>query len=232
MRHQHRGGRVTEHDIDELLELLWTLKERKIDSLGEVLRISEQENPREIIEVMEKEALIEIKDDKISLTKKGDAMARSIIRRHRIAEVLLSQIFELSDEDVHAEACKFEHILGPDVTESVCTFLGHPPVCNHGNPIPRGRCCRRFKREMKPLVLPLTELSPGEDARIVFIAPKEHKRLDKLTTFGVVPGSTIKLHQKTPSFIIKIGETDLAIDMDIAKEIYVRRAENGDNRKR
>jgi DtxR family Mn-dependent transcriptional regulator len=221
-----------EHDIDELLELLWTLKERNVDSLSEVLRISEQENPREIIGTMEKEALVEIKDDKISLTKNGDAMARSIIRRHRIAEVLLSQIFELSDEDVHAEACKFEHILGPDVTESVCTFLGHPPVCNHGNPIPKGRCCRRFTREMRPLVLPLTDLSPGEDGRIVFIAPKEHKRIDKLTAFGVVPGSTIKLHQKTPSFIIKIGETDLAIDEDIAKEIYVRSAENGDNRER
>jgi DtxR family Mn-dependent transcriptional regulator len=223
---------VTEHDIDELLELLWTLKERNVDSLNEVLRISEQEAPESIIKVMKEDGLVETSDGKISLTNKGNAMAKSIIRRHRIAEVLLSQVFELRDEDVHAEACKFEHILGPDVTESVCTFLGHPPVCSHGNPIPRGRCCRRFKRKMKPLVLPLTELSPGEDGRIVFIAPKEHKRLDKLTSFGVVPGSVIKLHQKTPSFIIKIGETDLAIDEDIAKEIYVRKAENGDNRER
>jgi DtxR family Mn-dependent transcriptional regulator len=215
---------VTEHDIDELLELLWTLKEREVDSLDEVFRISEQEDSENIIKVMEGDGLVKIENGKISLTKKGNAMAKSIIRRHRIAEVLLSQVFELRDEDIHAEACKFEHILSPDVTESVCTFLGHPPVCSHGNPIPRGRCCRRFKREMKPLVLPLTELSPGEGGRIVFIAPKEHKRLDKLTSFGVVPGSVIKLHQKTPSFIIKIGETDLAIDEDIAKEIYVRKA--------
>ena len=221
-----------EHDIDELLELLWTLKERGVDSLDEAIRISEQENPEAIIKTMEGDGLVKIENGRISLTKKGNAMAKSIIRRHRIAEVLLSQVFELRDEDVHAEACKFEHVLGPDVTESVCTFLGHPPVCTHGNPIPRGNCCRRFKRKMKPLVLPLTELNPGEDGRIVFIAPKEHKRLDKLTTFGVVPGSTIKLRQKTPSFIIKIGETDLAIDTDIAKEIYVRKAENGDNRKR
>ncbi len=223
---------VTEHDIDELLELLWTLKERKVDSLEEALRISEQDDPENIIKAMDGDGLVEISGDVISLTKKGDAMARDIIRRHRIAEVLLSQVFELRDEDVHAEACKFEHILGPEVTESVCTFLGHPPVCSHGNPIPRGACCSRFKRKMKPLVLPITELNPGDDGRIVFIAPKEHKRLDKLSSFGVIPGSTIKLHQKTPSYIIKVGETDLAIDEDIAKEIYVRRAENGDNRER
>lgn len=215
---------VTEHDIDELLELLWTLKERKVDSLSEVLRISEQENPESIIKVMEGDGLVKIEDGRISLTKKGNAHAKSIIRRHRLAEVLLSQVFELRDEDVHVEACKFEHVLGPDVTESVCTFLGHPPICSHGNPIPGGKCCRRFKREMRPLVLPITELNPGEGGRIVFIAPKEHKRLDKLASFGVVPGSGIKLHQKTPSFIIKIGETDLAIDEDIAKEIYVRKA--------
>jgi DtxR family Mn-dependent transcriptional regulator len=221
-----------EHDIDELLELLWTLKERGVDSLREAIRISEQENPEGIVKTMEEEGLVKIEDDKISLTKKGDAMARSVIRRHRLAEVLLSQVFELSDEDVHAEACKFEHILGPDVTESVCTFLGHPPVCSHGNPIPKGDCCMRFTRKMRPLVLPLTDLSPGDEGRIVFIAPKEHKRIDKLSSFGIVPGSVIKLHQKKPSFIIKAGETDLALDEDIAQEIYVRKTENGDYRER
>lgn len=212
-----------ENDIDELLELLWTLKERKVDALKEVLKIAEQENPGELVKIMEKEGLTKTENGKIFLTKKGDAMARNVIRRHRLAEVLLSQVFELRDEDIHAEACKFEHVLSPDVTESVCTFLGHPPSCSHGNPIPRGECCRRFRREMRPLVLPLTDLSPGESGRIVFIVPKEHKRLDKLISFGVIPGSSINLHQKTPSFIIRIGETDLAIDRDIASEIYVKK---------
>ncbi|MEE8403420.1 MAG: metal-dependent transcriptional regulator [Candidatus Hydrothermarchaeaceae archaeon] len=215
---------VDEQDVDELLELLWTLKERKVDSLDEVLRISEQEHPKSIINFMEKDGLVKMEDDRIFLSKKGDSMARGVIRRHRLAEVLLSQVFEVREEDIHTEACKFEHILSPEVTESVCTFLGHPPACSHGNPIPKGICCSRFKKEMRPLVLSLIDLSPGESGRIVFIAPKEHRRIDKLTSFGVIPGSTITLHQKTPSFIIKVGGTDLAIDADIAKEIYVKKA--------
>lgn len=221
---ESEGNTVTEHDVDELLELLWTLKERNVYFVDEVLRISEQKNPESIINFMEKEGLVKIEDGKIFLTKKGDVMARSIIRRHRLAEVLLLQAFELRVEDIHTEACKFEHVLSPEVTRSVCTFLGHPPTCPHGNPIPRGECCSRFKKEMRPLVLSLTDLTPGESGRIVFIAPKEHRRLDKLSSFGVIPGSVIKLRQKTPSFIIKVGETDLAIDANMAKEIYVKKA--------
>jgi DtxR family Mn-dependent transcriptional regulator len=71
--------------------------------------------------------------------------------------------------------------------------------------------------------MPLRDLEPGDEGRITFIAPKEHARLDRLSSLGVIPGSTIKLHQKRPSFVIRIGETDLAIDEEIAKEIYVRK---------
>jgi len=116
-----------------------------------------------------------------------------------------------------------EHILSPGVTESVCTFLGHPPTCIHGKPIPRGECCTKFKKEMKPLVIPLEELGLGEQGRIVFIAPKSHQRLDRLSTLGIVPGSTVRMHQKNPSHVLQIGETTLALDRDIVKDIYVKR---------
>ncbi|MBI4746096.1 MAG: metal-dependent transcriptional regulator [Deltaproteobacteria bacterium] len=119
--------------------------------------------------------------------------------------------------------CEFEHILSPEVTESVCTFLGHPPTCPHGKPIPRGKCCEKFHKEMKPLVTPLNELQPGEEGRIVFIAPKNHTRLDRLSTMGIIPGSIVRLHQKRPSFVLEIGETTLALDGEIVKEIYVKR---------
>ncbi|MDO8446644.1 MAG: FeoA family protein [Deltaproteobacteria bacterium] len=76
---------------------------------------------------------------------------------------------------------------------------------------------------MKPLVTPLNELQPGEEGRIVFIAPKNHARLDRLSIMGIMPGSIIRLHQKRPSYVLEIGETTLAVDSDIAKEIYVKR---------
>jgi DtxR family Mn-dependent transcriptional regulator len=129
----------------------------------------------------------------------------------------------MSEEEVEEEACKLEHILSPGVTESVCTFLGHPPTCIHGKPIPRGECCTKFKKEMNPLVIPLEELGLGEEGRIVFIAPKSHQRLDRLSTLGIVPGSVLRMHQKNPSYVLQIGETTLALDRDIVRNIYVKK---------
>src|SRR4030042_1005403 len=135
----------------------------------------------------------------------------------------LDQLFETTEEEGEEEACKLEHILSPSVTESVCTFLGHPPTCIHGKPIPRGECCAKFKKEMKPLVIPLEELGLGEEGRIVFIAPKSHERLDRLSTLGIVPGSVVRMHQKNPSHVLQIGETTLALDKEIVKDIYVKK---------
>jgi DtxR family Mn-dependent transcriptional regulator len=76
---------------------------------------------------------------------------------------------------------------------------------------------------MKPLVAPLDELGLGEEGRIVFIAPKSHQRLDRLSTLGIIPGSIIRMHQKHPSHVIQIGETVLALDREITKDIYVKK---------
>jgi DtxR family Mn-dependent transcriptional regulator len=63
----------------------------------------------------------------------------------------------------------------------------------------------------------------GEEGRIVFIAPKSHQRLDRLSILGIVPGSILRMHQKNPSYVLQIGETTLALDRDIVKNIYVKR---------
>jgi DtxR family Mn-dependent transcriptional regulator len=172
---------------------------------------------------MIKDDLFQTEGNRIILKERGEEKAREIVRRHRLTERLLHEIFEMSEEEVEEEACKLEHILSPGVTESVCTFLGHPPTCIHGKPIPRGECCTKFKKEMKPLVTPLEELGLGEEARIVFIVPKSHQRLDRLSTLGIVPGGILRMHQKNPSYVLQIGETTLALDRDIVKDIYVKR---------
>src|SRR6185295_13986668 len=71
----------------------------------------------------------------------GRDRAERLIRRQRLAETLFTQTFQMHEAEVEAEACYFEHILSPAVTDSICTFLGHPPACPHGKPIPRGACC-------------------------------------------------------------------------------------------
>jgi len=210
--------------VDEILEHIWTSREKGISDLDQLLETTQDVEARSILRLMIKDGLFEIKGNHVVLKERGEEKAREIIRRHRLTERLLSEIFELSEAEVEEEACKLEHILSPGVTESVCTFLGHPPTCIHGKPIPRGECCAKFKKEMKPLVIPLEELGLGDEGRIVFITPKSHQRLDRLSTLGLVPGSIVRMHQKRPSHVLQIGETTLALDRDIVKDIYVKRA--------
>src|ERR1700682_4764043 len=75
----------------------------------------------------------------IIFTEKGRKRAEDVIRRHRLAERLFTQTFHVHDEkEVAEQACRFEHILSPEATDSICTFLGHPRTCPHGSPIPAG----------------------------------------------------------------------------------------------
>jgi len=209
--------------VEELLELIWTMREKGVSDLDRLLETTPDVEANHILRLMIKDDLFNVDGNRVVLKERGEEKAREIIRRHRLTERLLSEIFEMSEEEVEEEACKLEHILSPGVTESVCTFLGHPPTCIHGKPIPRGECCAKFKKEMKPLVIPLEDLGLGEEGRIVFIAPKSHQRLDRLSTLGIVPGSIVRMHQKNPSHVLQIGETTLALDKDIVKDIYVKR---------
>lgn len=229
--HRRRWGRmegVEEERVDELLELIWTLREKGVSDLDQLLGETKDVEAKSILRLMIRDGLFHMEGNRMVLKERGEEKARELIRRHRLTERLLSEIFELSEAEVEEEACKLEHILSPGVTDSVCTFLGHPPTCIHGKPIPRGECCVKFKKEMTPLVIPLEELGLGEKGRIVFIHPRSHQRLDRLSSLGIVPGSVLRMHQKNPSYVLQIGETTLALDRDIVKDIYVKRAMDAD----
>jgi DtxR family Mn-dependent transcriptional regulator len=109
------------------------------------------------------------------------------------------------------------------MTDSICAFLGHPRFCPHGKPIPPGPCCRCLTRPIEPLVGPLGSLAVGERGRIVYIVPREPERLVRLSVLGIVPGVEIALVQKSPAAVLRVGETTLAVDPEIAAEIYVKR---------
>lgn len=218
-----RTPTMTEYGKDEILELVWTLREEGNSMRSHILRRTEEDQPERLLEELAAAGLLDASGDKVTLTPRGEERARVIIRRHRLAEVLLNNLFDLDNSQVESTACKFEHILTKTVTESVCTFLGHPPVCPHGRPIPRGECCDKIRTEIKPLVTRLSDGILGEEVRIVFITPKSRRRLEKLSSLGIVPGSRIRLLQKYPSFVLEIGETTVAVDKDITDEIYVKK---------
>jgi Mn-dependent DtxR family transcriptional regulator len=80
----------------------------------------------------------------VELTPRGHQRAADIIRRHRLAERLFTDSLAMDSEtEIEQQACKFEHILSPEATDKICTFLNHPRTCPHGAPIPPGPCCGR-----------------------------------------------------------------------------------------
>ncbi len=168
--------------------------------------------------------LVRLDGERVSLTAAGETRARGVVRRHRLAERLFKDLLDLSEGAAESQACEFEHILSAEATDSVCTLLGHPPTCPHGKPIPPGKCCSAFERTLRPLVTGLPSFPLGAKGRIVFIAPKFHDRMDRLAALGVTPGSTLRLHQRSPSFVIEVGETTIALDPEIANEVFVKPA--------
>jgi DtxR family Mn-dependent transcriptional regulator len=215
------------NSAEEILELLWIKSEEEKLPLIHVrdLTIPELDHETALEELRENGSII-MKNNKIKLTEKGRKEAKAIIRRHRLAERLLIDVLEADEDRVEEAACRFEHALPKGVDESVCTLLGHPTQCPHGNIIPPGRCCIEGRENVEKLISPLTSFEAGCDGRIAYITSKKHQRLQRLMAMGVIPGLTVKLIQSFPSYVIQIEETQIALDKDLAEDIYVRCEKN------
>ena len=215
--------------MEEILEAVYTERESGRDEAQSILAHAAPEHApdarQEDLRGMAREGLLRLDGPHVVLTEEGERRARDVVRRHRLTERLFRDLLSVSEDTMERQACELEHILSPEATESVCTLLGHPPTCPHGKPIPPGSCCGTFQRTLKPLVTGLPSFELGATGRIVFIAPKFHDRMDRLAALGVIPGSEIRLHQRSPSFVIEVGETTVALDPEIAREIYVKPVE-------
>ena len=78
----------------------------------------------------------------VALTRRGRQRAADIIRRHRLAERLFTDSLALDSEtEIEQQACKFEHILSPEATDKICTFLGHPEDLPAWGADTAGQCC-------------------------------------------------------------------------------------------
>ena len=198
---------------DELLERFWYAQEEQRPL---------QSHDESVVDELVAAKLVRRNGSALELTDEGTEKARGIVRRHRLAEILFTQVLDVDQHDAEASACEFEHILAERVVDRVCTFLGHPPVCPHGHAIPQGSCCRVYAKKVDPLITRLIDLPLGTTGSVVFIAPKSVSRLNKLAAFGVVPGSQVRLIERKPSVVLSCGQTSLAIEDEIGREIYVR----------
>jgi putative ABC transport system ATP-binding protein len=147
--------------VDHLLEQIWICGEEGKPALAEVLRVEgpagklpilAEEAPSRLLARMADLRLVEWNGAKngdassrqpgeVRLTETGLRRARDAVRRHRLAERLFTDTFAIEDAEAHLQACRFEHIITPELDQRICSFLGHPKTCPHGNPIPPGPCC-------------------------------------------------------------------------------------------
>ncbi len=212
--------------LEELSEEIWALTEFGENSYEKVIRGSKIAEAESVVERMRREGLVVVPEEgagMVRLTTAGAEIAISVVRRHRLAEMLFSQVLALDESTTESTACEVEHILSPAVTDSVCAFLGHPPRCPHGKPIPPGRCCNVFKRDLDPLIIRMLDLRVGETGKVVFMRSLNPGRLDRVATLGLRVGATLRLRQKQPSVVLEVGQTTLALDREIADKVYVRR---------
>lgn len=127
-------------NVEEYLEIIWTLEEdgRKPPKVIEIagrLKIA----PPSVVEMLDKleeRGLVKYRGNKkgVSFTKKGGETARRVVRNHRLAELLLTDILNVGMDE--KAACGIEHHISEDIAEAVNRILGNPKTCPHGKPIP------------------------------------------------------------------------------------------------
>ncbi len=212
-------------DIEEALGVIFHQREESVQEKEKVLPIIEGGVSKNVYPRLIELSLVREEGAKILLTGEGETLARDITRRHRLAERLLSDVLALNHQAIDPNACQLEHILSKEVAESICTLLGHPQECPHGQAIPRGECCDKDSGSLAPIISSLANLEPGSKGKIAYLSLTHHPDLHRLLSLGLIPGTVFNLHQTFPTFVIEIGETTLALEKEIAEKIFVRNAE-------
>src|SRR5688572_5796314 len=91
----------------------------------------------ETVARLEHEGLMRVAPDRtLELTEQGRERAISVMRKHRLAELLLTDVIGLEWEQIHVEACRWEHVISDAVERRLIDLLDSPTTCPHGNPIP------------------------------------------------------------------------------------------------
>jgi len=217
----------TTRRVDEVLEAVWTAVEAGEPTVGRIRAAAVGGASDEVLSTMQTRGLItrsgEGEDGTIAFTENGRAIARRIIRGHRLAERLVCDVLAASIEEAEGAACEFEHTVSPELTDSICTLLGHPTVSPRGRPIPEGECCLQARSSVGPVIAPATTLDIGEEGHVAYVAHVTHAIGHQLASLGVAPGVPVRLHQRWPSFVLKCEETEVALEESIARCIFIRR---------
>ncbi|MET0757640.1 MAG: iron dependent repressor, metal binding and dimerization domain protein [Mycobacterium sp.] len=185
------------------LRTIYDLEEEGVVPLrARIAERLEQSGPTvsQTVSRMERDGLLHVAGDRhLELTEKGRALAIAVMRKHRLAERLLVDVIGLPWEEVHAEACRWEHVMSEDVERRLLQVLDNPTTSPFGNPIPGlselGVGANLAGGSDANLVR-LTELPSGFPVAVVVRQLAEHVQGDanliaRLKEAGVVPNARV-----------------------------------------
>jgi DtxR family Mn-dependent transcriptional regulator len=211
---------ATEEYLETILEIeeegVRPIRARLVERLGlSAPAVSETVN--RLVE----QGYAELLDDRsLRLTPKGRTLATTVVRRHRLAERLLTDVIGLEWEKVHREADRWEHAISADVEEKLVALLGDPATCPHGNPIPG----TKRAGDPRPTV-PLADAAPGPVVvgRISEKMELDDAALQMLVTARLVPEcEAIVVTRDQSGVSVKTETGEHVVPISVASLMYVR----------
>ncbi|NNE56293.1 MAG: metal-dependent transcriptional regulator [Flavobacteriales bacterium] len=157
-----------------------------------------------------------------SLTKKGEAIAINIIRKHRLWEVFLVEKLGFGWEEVHDIAEQLEHIKSPQLVRRLDEFLDNPTVDPHGDPIPDAD----GNMIIDPEVIPLAKLETGEHGVIMGVKDSSPSFLTYLQEVNLVLGSQLEVANRfdfDQSLSVKNGDGAMHVSAKVGENLLVKK---------
>jgi DtxR family transcriptional regulator, Mn-dependent transcriptional regulator len=158
-------------------------------------------------------------DRTIRLTNSGRSLATTVVRRHRLAERLLTDVIGLEWEKVHREAARWEHAISSEVEEKLVALLGDPVTCPHGNPIPGARG--------KANSAPTVQLAAAEPGRVTVARISEKLELSDdglslLARARLIPGCSATVIERSDGGVkVKTTAGEHTVPAEVAEQTYV-----------
>lgn len=176
----------------------------------------------EMVHRLRESGYIDVNGRSLSLTDTGRQLAVGVIRKHRLAERLLTDVIGLPWHKVHAEADRWEHVISDDVEQRLVEILGNPATCPHGNPIPGSG--------VPPVpATSLAEAEVGQRVRLVRVTEQVEFDLAALTYLeeqAFTPGREATVVVKAPdgAMVLQTTEGQLVLGADLTHQLYIHPA--------
>jgi len=181
---------------------------------------------------MERDGLLTVEGDRhLQLTDEGHRIATRVMRKHRLAERLLTDVIGLDWELVHAEACRWEHVMSEAVERRLLELLDHPTESPYGNPIPGlhelGEAAdgEQFMDGVEPLSEVATSAEPIRVLirRIGDPIQNDESLMSALRRVGALPDKVVTVAAAAGGVLIGSGGEAAEIDHESASHLFVHR---------